>query len=396
MTNSNATDLIRWGAASDPGRVRTNNEDAFVVADNVWAVADGMGGHQAGEVASDIAVSTMRDRLGIGAASVDVAVAAFVEANASIFHGAHTNAEQRGMGTTLSALVMLNATAQEGEAPPSPQRLALLNVGDSRTYLWRQNVLHRASIDHSYVQELVATGHITEVEARTHPRRNIVTRALGIEPTVRVDTWTFPLVRGDRFVICSDGLVDEVDDDEIRDIIANTDDPQTAAEQLVTKANENGGRDNVTVIVLDVIGGSDTITADPSLATSELQQVPTWNAADEPVETPSLIEADEALPPPQPVAAVADADADAPKRRSVGKLLAMLLVAGAVAFGVTFLAVSLSGDDDPAPSTTTNPTTTSRRTTTTSSPTTTATTATTTPATGTPTTASGGPSTSQP
>ena len=96
-------------------------------------------------------------------------------------------------------------------------RFALVNVGDSRTYLLRDGELHRATVDHSYVQELVATGHITEDEARTHPRRNIVTRALGIEPTVRVDTWLLPMVHGDRFMLCSDGLVDEVDDDDIAD-----------------------------------------------------------------------------------------------------------------------------------------------------------------------------------
>ena len=141
-------------------------------------------------------------------------------------------------------------------AQPS-EALVLANVGDSRTYLFRHGRLRRVTIDHSYVQELVSTGHITEAEARDHPRRNIITRALGIEPDVRVDWWTLPLIRGDRFVLCSDGLVDEVDDDDISTTLIAESDPQMAADRLVQQANEAGGRDNITVIVLDVIDGDE-------------------------------------------------------------------------------------------------------------------------------------------
>jgi len=248
MTDAPAAPALAWGAATHTGRVRTENEDSFVAAAMVFGVADGMGGHQAGEVASAIAASTMRDRLGNGAASVDVAVAAVVEANAAIFQGAHSNAGQRGMGTTLTAMVVLTDSAVQ-------RRLALINVGDSRTYVLRGGQLRRATVDHSYVQELVSTGHITEHEARSHPRRNIVTRALGIEPTVRVDTWVLPFVAGDRYVLCSDGLVDEVDDTDIATILLSTPDPEAAADALVAAANANGGRDNVTVVVVDVLEG---------------------------------------------------------------------------------------------------------------------------------------------
>ena len=241
---------IAWGAATDVGRVRTSNEDAFVAEPMVFGVADGMGGHQAGEVASAIAASTLRDRLAGGASSVEVAVAAVVEANAAIFQEAHRNSEQRGMGTTLAAMAVLVSDEHE-------PRFAVVNVGDSRTYLLRAGALRRVSVDHSYVQELVSTGHITESEARMHPRRNIITRALGIEPSVRVDHWVLPLVRGDRFVLCSDGLVDEVDDDQIGAMAASIEDPQAAAEAMVAAANENGGRDNVTVVVVDVLEGAD-------------------------------------------------------------------------------------------------------------------------------------------
>ena len=153
-----------------------------------------------------------------------------------------------------------------------PEQLALVNVGDSRTYLLRHGRLRRVTVDHSYVQELVATGHITDDEARTHPRRNIVTRALGIDPAVRVDAWTLPLVRGDRFLLCSDGLVDEVRDDEIVERPRRrSSDPQAAADELVALANRQGGRDNITVIVVDVLEG-----AEPPDPDTELDLEPAW------------------------------------------------------------------------------------------------------------------------
>jgi PPM family protein phosphatase len=260
---------VRWGAASDVGLVRGGNEDAYVAEPMVFGVADGMGGHQAGEVASDIAARIIRDRLATGASNVGVVVASVVEANASIYQAAHSSVEQQGMGTTLTALVVLRADES------NVARFALVNVGDSRTYLLRNGELHRATVDHSYVQELVNTGHITEDEARTHPRRNIVTRALGIEPTVRVDTWLVPMVHGDRFILCSDGLVDEVHDHEIAAIAIAASDPQAAADQLVAKANANGGRDNVTVVVVDVLQG-----VEPTAADAELESEPGWPGSD--------------------------------------------------------------------------------------------------------------------
>ncbi|MEO7371973.1 MAG: Stp1/IreP family PP2C-type Ser/Thr phosphatase [Ilumatobacteraceae bacterium] len=260
---------VRWGAATDVGLVRAGNEDSFVAEPMVFGVADGMGGHQAGEVASELAARIIRDRLGTGASNVGVVVASVVEANASIYQAAHASVDHHGMGTTLTALVVLRADES------NVARFALINVGDSRTYLLRNGDLHRATVDHSYVQELVNTGHISEDEARTHPRRNIVTRALGIEPTVRVDTWLVPMVHGDRFILCSDGLVDEVHDDEIAAIAVATGDPQAAAEQLVAKANANGGRDNVTVVVVDVLQG-----VEPSGEAADLESEPGWPGSD--------------------------------------------------------------------------------------------------------------------
>ena len=263
-----AKPALRWGAATHEGMVRTENEDAYVAEPLVFAVADGMGGHQAGEVASALAVQTLRDRLADGVRSIDVVIAAVVEANAAIFHAAHRNAAQQGMGTTLTALAVMEKTGGDGRL----RTLALVNVGDSRTYRVRNRKLERVTIDHSYVQELVATGHISEMEARTHPRRNIVTRALGIEPTVRVDSWTLSMVKGDRFVLCSDGLVDEVPDHEIELVAAGVVDPQAAAAELVAMANRHGGRDNVTVLVIDVLEGlevpPETAAATPAAVAS--------------------------------------------------------------------------------------------------------------------------------
>ncbi len=374
------SDQLRWGAATDAGRVRESNEDAYLVEPMVFAVADGMGGHQAGEVASAMAVDVLRQRLLDGAPSVEVLVAAVVEANAAIFQTARRNSAQMGMGTTITVLAVLPAdttgasatpdhldeVADEGDtgretgddppaappAPPAPEptRLGLANVGDSRTYLVRGGTLTRATIDHSYVQELLATGHLTEDEARNHPRRNIVTRALGIEPNVRVDSWVLPLVRGDRFVLCSDGLVDEIDDTRIADIVAGAADPQAAAEQLVAAALEQGGRDNVTVVVVDVVEGAqpgddrDTDRApEPTLVM--------------PVVGSSGVAADPITPAPQQ-----------PARRlqMTGRLFAGLVALAVVATAIiTLIAVALTGDDSPAPTTTSSTSTTSTTSTTT-------------------------------
>ncbi|MET0458000.1 MAG: PP2C family serine/threonine-protein phosphatase [Ilumatobacteraceae bacterium] len=299
---------LRWGTATDPGRIRPDNEDNLLAGPLIFAVADGRGGHRAGEVASAIAVDLLRDRLGAPGADLDAVIAAISEANGNIFREANGNPDQQGMGTTITALVVIadrsdrpedtataaakasttdadtatgtdSGTGTSAEPPPATpagEQLALVNVGDSRTYLLRHGRLRRVTIDHSYVQELVATGNITDDEARTHPRRNIVTRALGIDPSVRIDAWTLPLVRGDRFLLCSDGLVDEVVDDEIVAVLTRLADPQAAADELVATANAQGGRDNITVVVVDVVEG-----VDPPDPDSELDLEPAWDDTDD-------------------------------------------------------------------------------------------------------------------
>jgi serine/threonine protein phosphatase PrpC len=280
---------LNWGSATHAGQLRPQNEDNLLAIDGVYVVADGMGGHEAGEVASQIAVERVRadldtEELPRASAVVD----SISNANGDIFRAAIANPGQAGMGTTLTAIAVigdklagrgapnLDVNDDPGEVTPvvpaePSEALVLANVGDSRTYMLRHGRLRRVTIDHSYVQELVSTGHISEDEARTHPRRNIITRALGIEPDVKVDWWTLPLIRGDRFLLCSDGLVDEVDDDVIKHTLTTLTDPQEASQRLVDQANEAGGRDNITVIIVDVLEGDD-----PPDPTQEFDVVPVW------------------------------------------------------------------------------------------------------------------------
>lgn len=246
---------LAWGAATHVGMVRQQNEDAFVAEGNVFAVADGMGGHNAGEVASALAVEGLRRAAAAGFSAAEGLVTAINTTNATIHEASGGLSEQRGMGTTLTALVPLPAT--DGE----PQRVVVANVGDSRIYLWRDNELKQVSADHSYVQELLSEGLITAAEARIHPRRNIVTRALGIEGDVNADSWVLPMVVGDRYVLCSDGLVDEVDDEEIATILRASTNPQVAADHLVQVANDHGGRDNTTVVVVDILTDTADVTS---------------------------------------------------------------------------------------------------------------------------------------
>lgn len=251
---------IVWGAATHVGMLRQSNEDAFVAQADVFVVADGMGGHNAGEVASALAVKGMLDAAAGGFASAESVVSAINAANAAIHLASGGPSDQRGMGTTLTAVVPLEATASE------PQRMVVANVGDSRVYLWRGGELKQVSADHSYVQELLSEGFISAAEARVHPRRNIVTRALGIEGDVSADSWTLPMLVGDRYVLCSDGLVDEVDDEQIASILRASSGVQHAADTLVAAANANGGRDNVTVVVVDV--ADDTPVTAPTTETT--------------------------------------------------------------------------------------------------------------------------------
>jgi serine/threonine protein phosphatase PrpC len=255
---------LRWGSATHEGQIRAQNEDNLHASDGLFVVADGMGGHLAGEIASEIAVTRLETDINETDATLDTLVAAVNDANSEIYDGSIMRADQAGMGTTITAVAVVH-DPHDGEV------FGIANVGDSRTYVVRHQRLRQVTIDHSFVQELVAEGAISRDEARFHPRRNIVTRALGIEPTVRVDSWSMPIIRNDRFLLCSDGLVDEVADDVIESILLAHPDPTEAAQALVDAANAAGGRDNITVVVVDVLEGDD-----PPDPTQEFDVIPVW------------------------------------------------------------------------------------------------------------------------
>lgn len=237
---------FRAGAVTHKGRVRPNNQDSQLVIDGrLFAVADGMGGHRGGEVASALALESLAETL------LEPSTSALREsltvANEVVYSRASDDPELRGMGTTLTALALVTSGGRE--------RLAVANVGDSRAYRLRGDQFEQMTEDHSLVESLVRQGRLTVEEAVTHPQRNIITRALGIDRKVEVDVWELAAVAGDRYLLCSDGLFNEVETNRIAATLRKLADPTDAAHELVRLANEGGGRDNITCVVVDVIDG---------------------------------------------------------------------------------------------------------------------------------------------
>jgi PPM family protein phosphatase len=246
--------VLRSGSASDVGRVRTVNQDLPLERPNLYAVADGMGGHVGGEVAARVAVETL-DHAFERAQTVEGLREAFSEANAAVWHESQANSDLRGMGTTLTAVALVGG-------PDGKDVLALANVGDSRAYVFSDGEMTQVTDDHSLAEERMRQGEMSEAEAAVHPQRHILTRALGVSAQVEVDMWELELRTGDRVVLCSDGLTNEVGSDEMAAILGEVDDPEEAAQRLVDAANENGGADNITVVVIDVqVGGDGDWTA---------------------------------------------------------------------------------------------------------------------------------------
>jgi protein phosphatase len=236
---------LRWGARTHRGRVRPLNEDALLTAAPAFVVADGMGGHAAGEVASAITVDCFRQLSGAERVPAEDVMALLQEANERILDHAAANPDARGMGTTVTGLVVV----QNG---PSEELLAF-NVGDSRLYRVRDGSLAQVSVDHSAVQELVDAGVLAPEDIGIHPDRHVVTRALGANPAPRPDLWFIVPERGDRFVLCTDGLSGEVNGHDLAAVATLEEDPQEVARRLTDIALSAGGRDNVTVVVVDVI-----------------------------------------------------------------------------------------------------------------------------------------------
>jgi protein phosphatase len=227
------------GAATDIGQVRDGNEDSYLLLEPLFAVADGMGGHLGGEVASNLALETIRDAFTAGEGSL---VDQVTNANRVVFERSQSDREVRGMGTTLTAAVVEGA------------RVRLVHVGDSRCYLLRDGELHMLTKDHTVVAKMVEEGEITAAEAENHPHRNIVTRVLGVESNVEVDEGILDLKDGDRLLLCSDGLTGMVSHDAIASVLRDEPDPQRAVERLVRDANDAGGVDNITAVLLDFHG----------------------------------------------------------------------------------------------------------------------------------------------
>lgn len=265
---------------TDAGKVRQNNEDSLLLGEGqdttLFAVADGIGGFEAGEVASSIAVETLKELR--PEESFDEAVQ---EANRRILSAARDDEKLSGMGTTVVAIRF-----PETEKEPAAE---IAHVGDSRAYLLREDELKPLTEDHSLVAEMVRSGDLTRAQAAEHPQKNLITRALGAEEAVEVDTATIPIEAGDRILLCSDGLSDMVTEDRISEVLSKpSPDPETPVRQLLSEALEAGGTDNVTIVLLDVkrqehqnvSQGAQDVLGDRSSSTREMQALSSMGALD--------------------------------------------------------------------------------------------------------------------
>ncbi|HEY0516430.1 MAG TPA: Stp1/IreP family PP2C-type Ser/Thr phosphatase [Solirubrobacteraceae bacterium] len=256
-------------SGSDTGRQRRANEDSLLVLSPLFVVADGMGGAQAGEVASRIAVEAFRSGLPDSAQPERALEALAQHANSQIHELSHANAEQAGMGTTLTAIWV-------GE-----REVAIAHVGDSRAYCLRDGELLRLTDDHSLVDELMRQGRLTPEEASEHPQRSVITRALGIEGDVDVDTRSFRGQAGDVYLICSDGLTTMVDEQQIAELLAGSQRLRDAGEALIAAANRAGGRDNITVILLRLEEVRSASAGEQATTQTDIHQLGDGDAAEQ-------------------------------------------------------------------------------------------------------------------
>lgn len=233
--------VTTFGSRTDVGLVRDHNEDSLIVSPPLFAVADGMGGHEAGEVASEIAINTLA-QLAPEHPDGEALAYAIEEANREIIRASFDGRGREGMGTTMTAAML------EGE------RLVLAQVGDSRAYLLHQGRMQQLTRDHSLMADMIEAGKITPEQARVHPQRSVITRALGSDPNTTADIYEINVQAGDRLLLCSDGLYSMIPDKQIESVLKRTNDPQLCAAQLVNDAIGAGGHDNITVVVADVSG----------------------------------------------------------------------------------------------------------------------------------------------
>lgn len=256
---------ISWGAATDVGLTRSVNEDAVLARPPVFLVADGMGGHSAGDVASQMVVDEF-GHLSETAPPLSEIDRLLRSVNNAIIDAGLATVPPTSMGTTAVALILVDNGGTTS--------WLVVNIGDSRAYVLAEDTLAQVSTDHSYVQSLVEAGEITGADARRHPQRNVVTRAVGVDAHLDPDYWLRAPREGERFLLCSDGLTGEVDDDAIGEVLRTHAEPAAAAQRLIDLALESGGRDNVSVLVVDVVA-VDAAVREPLLSDTAPSGVPT-------------------------------------------------------------------------------------------------------------------------
>lgn len=230
-----------YGSRTEIGNVREHNEDSLTVLPPLFAVADGMGGHEAGEVASEITINTLND-LTPQSADAEALARAVVAANLNVIKAPSQGVGREGMGTTLTAAIL------------EKERLVIAQVGDSRAYLLHNGSLQQLTRDHSLMADMIEAGQLTEAEARVHPNRSVITRAIGSDPHMQPDLYELNVETGDRLLLCSDGICGMIEDHEIASIMRQAPSAQSCADQLVEAALAAGGFDNATAVVVDVEG----------------------------------------------------------------------------------------------------------------------------------------------
>lgn len=230
-----------YGSRTEIGNVREHNEDSLTVLPPLFAVADGMGGHEAGEVASEITINTLND-LAPQSADAEALARAVVAANLNVIRAPSQGVGREGMGTTLTAAIL------------KKERLVIAQVGDSRAYLLHNGSLQQLTRDHSLMADMIEAGQLTEAEARVHPNRSVITRAIGSDPHMQPDLYELNVETGDRLLLCSDGICGMIEDHEIASIMRQASSAQSCADQLVEAALAAGGFDNATAVVVDVEG----------------------------------------------------------------------------------------------------------------------------------------------
>jgi PPM family protein phosphatase len=305
----------RVAAVTDPGRTRRHNEDAYVIDPPLFAIADGMGGAQAGEVASRLATAALKEGGADGGGGERRIADLIQQANRRVYDRSSSDPNTSGMGTTITVALV------------EDDRVAFGHVGDSRAYLIRDAQMEQLTEDHSLVNELLKTGKLSREEAETHPQRSVITRALGTDPDVDVDTFSVRAESGDLFLLCSDGLTDMVSEDSILDVVErNRDDIEGALRALVKAANRGGGQDNITVVAFEI--------ADVALASdgdTREQALPVPDDEDTLTEADAVPAVDTAVVPVEEIRAEDKAIRRRHLRRRILAWLAILLLLAAVA-----------------------------------------------------------------